>query len=102
MDIIQAPPPSALPSGSIVLDSAVQTQFSSNTADDLNYKVSHVQLYSDLLSLNNMNIIDAFVIHSYKFNATSFLGPIYTNRNRRLQFCGDAICPFVWCKLDKE
>lgn len=42
-----APPPSALPSGSIVLDSAVQTQFSSNTADDLNYKVQSIQIETE-------------------------------------------------------
>lgn len=42
-----APPPSTLPSGSILMDKAVETQFSSDSADDLNYKVQSVQIETE-------------------------------------------------------
>ncbi|WOH16560.1 hypothetical protein DCAR_0936116 [Daucus carota subsp. sativus] len=39
-----APPPSTLPAGSVLLDKAVETQFSSGSADDLKYQVQSIQI----------------------------------------------------------
>lgn len=53
MDILQEPPSTTVPAGSILLDKAVETQFSSVTADDLKYQVLYIVICFNILCLGD-------------------------------------------------
>lgn len=62
LDILQAPPSTTLPTGSILLDKAVETQFSSVTDDDMKYQVFYVLKCFDFLCLVDIIVMVHVII----------------------------------------
>lgn len=48
MDILQAPPPSVLPPGSVSLNEAAETQLKSISSTELSYQVCKVNLFHSM------------------------------------------------------